>query len=86
MEYFIRNKGEVSKQLEGRLGLPFQLGWSETDMLTIREIGEIEKFSVFRAREIEDDLPPIEVVNPGIGEDDVRELSEQLAEILQGEL
>lgn len=60
MQYFIKNKGEVSRQLERKIGLPFEFGWSETDMLTIREIGEIQNFSVLDAREIIDDFLYVE--------------------------
>jgi hypothetical protein len=56
LEYFIKNKGEVSRQLESKLGLPFDLSWSETDMLTIREIGDFEDFSVLQAYGIDDEF------------------------------
>ena len=55
LEYFIGNKGEVSRQLERRLGLPFDIS-SEIDMLTIRGIGDFDNFSVVEAHEINDEL------------------------------
>lgn len=41
---------------------------------------------LLRPRKSAPDAPPIEVVNPHLADEDVRELSDQLGEILQGEL
>ncbi len=41
---------------------------------------------LFLPRKAEADQPPLEVVNPHLSDEDVRELTDQLSEILRGEL
>ncbi len=55
-EYFIKNKGEVLRQLEKKSGLPFEFSWSEANMLTIREIGDFDDFRITDAHVILEDL------------------------------
>lgn len=50
-----------------------------------RGSGENERW-LLRAKGASDETPPLEVVNPHLGDDDVRELTAQLGEIMQGEM
>lgn len=47
--------------------------------------GENERW-LMRRRLSDPDDPPVEVVNPRLADDDVRDLTDQLSEVLQGEL
>ena len=47
--------------------------------------GDIERWQL-RPRPVDVDAEPIEVVNPRLSDDNVRELTSQLSEILQSEL
>lgn len=90
MDLFTRLQEDIRPQ---RIAFRFVLGLILMRKKQFRFVGRTERDSerdgevwLLRPRGADPDQPPVELVNPRLSDDDVRELTEQLSEVLNGEL